>query len=138
MPSLGAGACLMLGVGTCLLFEGTSSAAGATAPPAPRQIDHRKRETQPANQPEANLTAAIESALQEIANSSLLAPRLAARPGDQVPEQQWEDCVDYPGNTEAPWPWIASMSTPQIEFVNTQKNSDQNVWGTCQSANIPY
>ena len=88
-PDMGAGACLMLGFGTCLLLEGTSVAAVAKGSRRALEVNHTDVNTE--------LTA-VEAALQEIANSPPSAPRFAAQMGVVEHEQQWgEDCVDYPG-----------------------------------------
>ena len=77
MPSMIA--CLMLGTG--LLLVGTSAAAVAAR-------------IRLGNDPNSDLAAELEAALQEIANSPPSAPRFAAQPG--VAEQP-DDCVDYAG-----------------------------------------
>ena len=96
-------ACLVLGLGTCLVLVGTITAAddGTTADAAaddgtaadaarPSRI---RREIE--NDPSEILMAAMLAAMQQIVNSPPPAPRFAAQLG--VAEQQWlEDCADYP------------------------------------------
>jgi len=76
------GACIMLGTGV-LLLVGTSAALAA----GNSQI---RRE----NDPNSDLTAELEAALQEMANSPPSAPSFSAQPGVAA---QPEDCVDYSG-----------------------------------------
>jgi len=98
-------ACLVLGLGTCLVLVGTITAAddgtaadaaaddgNGTAADAARPSRIR-REIE--NDPSEILMAAMLAAMQQIVNSPPPAPRFAAQLG--VAEQQWlEDCADYP------------------------------------------
>ena len=97
MPSLPRmSACLVLGLGTCLLVGGNSTAADEDNTAAADAAGPARMRREIKN---ADLIAAMEAALQEIAiaNSPPPTPRFASQLG--VAEQQWaEDCVDYPSN----------------------------------------
>ena len=89
--------CLMLGISAYLLLECTGAAAAASDSFAPSAADTVASHAQfEAIETHLDLMAAVEAALQEIANSPPSAPRIAAQPG--VAEMPWDEaspCVDF-------------------------------------------